>query len=256
MEYTISPIKVIVVDDEPHSIDTLQVMLQKKFPEVEVLAGCNSVAEASKCIDRLQPELVFLDVEMPHQSGFDLLKQYEKLPFEVIFTTAYEKYAIRAIKFSALDYLLKPFSIRELGEALERYKNKVTGYQEQREKLEVLIENMRCLQHTQRKIALPSLHGLLFVQVQDIVRCESEGNYTKVYFSNKSSQVVSRSLKEFEDLLEEMGFFRVHHSHLINLQHLQAYLQGEGGFALMSDGAQVEISRRRKADFLKKTARF
>lgn len=257
-----SEIKAIIVDDEQHCIDALQTMLQKKCPEVTVLGGVNSVKEAKELIMELQPDVVFLDVEMPHQNGFELLKMFDKITFDVIFTTAYEQYALKAIKFNALDYLLKPFSVKELQDAVQkcivrRNSNAANGQQETTTSpLEVFLQNMKTMHQTHKKIALPTINGLVFMPVQNIVRCESTGNYTRIFFTDKKNLMVSRPLKEFEELLTDVDFFRVHNSHLINLQQMQSYIQGEGGFALMSDGTQVEISRRRKADFLKKAMQF
>lgn len=257
-----SEIKAIIVDDEQHCIDALQTMLQKKCPEVTVLGGVNSVKEAKELIMEVQPDVVFLDVEMPHQNGFELLKMFDKITFDVIFTTAYEQYALKAIKFNALDYLLKPFSVKELQDAIQKCVSRRTaaGNSTQPEMntspLEVFLQNMKTLHQTHKKIALPTINGLVFMPVQNIVRCESTGNYTRIFFTDKKNLMVSRPLKEFEELLTDVDFFRVHNSHLINLQQMQSYIQGEGGFALMSDGTQVEISRRRKADFLKKAMQF
>lgn len=252
-----SEIKAIIVDDEQHCIDALQTMLQKKCPEVTVLGGVNSVKEAKDLITELQPDVVFLDVEMPHQNGFELLKLFDKITFDVIFTTAYEQYALKAIKFNALDYLLKPFSVKELQDAVQKCISRRNGQPEtSTSPLEVFLQNMKTLHQTHKKIALPTINGLVFMPVQNIVRCESTGNYTRIFFTDKKNLMVSRPLKEFEELLTDVDFFRVHNSHLINLQQMQSYIQGEGGFALMSDGTQVEISRRRKADFLKKAMQF
>lgn len=253
-----SEIKAIIVDDEQHCIDALQAMLQKKCPEVTVLAGVNSVEEARRVIDELAPDLVFLDVEMPHQNGFELLKQYDRIQFDVIFTTAYEQYALKAIKFNALDYLLKPFSVQDLQEALRKFQERRAGKSTDPAiaPLEVFLQNMKTMQQSNRKIALPTINGLVFMPVQNIVRCESTGNYTKLFFTDRKQLLVSKPLKEFEELLTDVDFFRVHNSHLINLQQMESYIQGEGGFALMSDGTQVEVSRRRKADFLKKAMQF
>jgi two-component system LytT family response regulator len=252
-----SEIKAIIVDDEQHCIDALQTMLQKKCPEVTVLGGVNSVKDAKDLIEAVQPDVVFLDVEMPHQNGFELLKLFDKITFDVIFTTAYEQYALKAIKFNALDYLLKPFSVKELQDAISKCvsrRNSQSG--EQTSPIEVFLQNMKTLHQTHKKIALPTINGLVFMPVQNIVRCESTGNYTRIFFTDKKNLMVSRPLKEFEELLTDVDFFRVHNSHLINLQQMQSYIQGEGGFALMSDGTQVEVSRRRKADFLKKAMQF
>ncbi|MEZ2442420.1 LytR/AlgR family response regulator transcription factor [Chitinophaga sp. RCC_12] len=253
-----SEIKAIIVDDEQHCIDALQTMLQKKCPGVQVIGWAKSVREAKEMIDELQPDLVFLDVEMPYQNGFELLKLFEKVYFDVIFTTAYEQYALKAIKFNALDYLLKPFSVKELQDALEKCREKKLNRPKDQgiSPMEVFLQNMKTIQQTHKKIALPTINGLVFMPVQNIVRCESTGNYTRIFFTDKKNLMVSRPLKEFEELLSDVDFFRVHNSHLINMQQMQSYIQGEGGFALMSDGTQVEVSRRRKAEFLKKAMQF
>lgn len=252
-----SEIRTIIVDDEQHCIEALHTMLTKKCPDVTVLAGVKSVQEARGIIDELRPDLVFLDVEMPHQNGFELLKQYDRIPFDVIFTTAYEQYALKAIKFNALDYLLKPFSIQELQDALSKFQERRTNKPEPgMAPLEMFLQNMKTLQQTNKKIALPTINGLVFMPVQQIVRCESTGNYTRIFFTDRKQLLVSKPLKEFEELLTDVDFFRVHNSHLINLQQMDSYIQGEGGFALMSDGTQVEVSRRRKADFLRKAMHF
>jgi two-component system, LytTR family, response regulator len=253
-----SEIKAIIVDDEQHCIDALRTMLQKKCPEVTVLGGVNSVKEAKELISEVQPDLVFLDVEMPHQNGFELLKLFDRITFDVIFTTAYEQYALKAIKFNALDYLLKPFSVKELQDAVHKCISRRSGQpaEVQSSPIDVFLQNMKTLHQTHKKIALPTINGLVFMPVQNIVRCESTGNYTRIFFTDKKNLMVSRPLKEFEELLTDVDFFRVHNSHLINMQQMQSYIQGEGGFALMSDGTQVEVSRRRKADFLKKAMQF
>lgn len=254
-----SEIRAIIVDDEQHCIDALQTMLQKKCPGVEVIGTAKSVKEAKEQIDEKHPDLVFLDVEMPYQNGFELLKQFEKVNFDVIFTTAYEQYALKAIKFNALDYLLKPFSIKELQDALEKSRERKSSRVKElnvQTPMDVFLQNMKTLQQSHKKIALPTINGLVFMPVQNIVRCESTGNYTRIFFTDKKNLMVSRPLKEFEELLSDVDFFRVHNSHLINMQQMQSYIQGEGGFALMSDGTQVEVSRRRKAEFLKKAMQF
>ncbi|WP_343692224.1 LytTR family DNA-binding domain-containing protein [Chitinophaga sp.] len=253
-----SEIKAIIVDDEQHCIDALQTMLAKKCPEVTVLGGVNSVKAAKELIDEVHPDVVFLDVEMPHQNGFELLKLFDKINFNIIFTTAYEQYALKAIKFNALDYLLKPFSVKELQDAVQKCVSRKNVQQPEagNSPLDVFLQNMKTLHQTHKKIALPTINGLVFMPVQNIVRCESTGNYTRIFFTDKKNLMVSRPLKEFEELLTDVDFFRVHNSHLINLQQMQSYIQGEGGFALMSDGTQVEVSRRRKADFLKKAMQF
>lgn len=249
------PLNILIVDDEQHCVDTLQSMLQRKFPELPPANGRNSVSAARRFMEEETPDLVFLDIEMPHQNGFELFHKLERISFDVIFTTAYEHYALKAIKFNALDYLLKPFSISELEAAVRKFIHKKQTH-EVNPSLEAFLYNLRALNQTNKKIALPAINGLTFVPVHTIIRCESLGNYTRIHFTGKTNLLVSKSLKDFEFLLEDMDFFRVHHSHLINMQQIRSYIQGEGGYAVMSDGSHVEISRRRKAEFLKKAAQF
>ncbi len=247
--------EVLIVDDEPHCIDTLKTMLQLQFPGYLKVSSCKGVQQALKHIAAHEPDLIFLDVEMPHQNGFDLLKSLRRIPFDVVFTTAYEHYAIKAIKFNALDYLLKPFSMQDLEKAVERFREKRSHKRVSTDPaLDAFLYNLQMPTFSRKKISLPTMEGLIFVPVEEIIRCESSGNYTKIYFTQGPPQVISRSLKEFEYLLDDMGFFRVHHSHLVNLQHVSRYIQGEGGFVKMTDGSMVEISRRKKAEFLKKAA--
>ncbi len=182
-----------------------------------------------------------------------MLQQLSTIDFEVIFTTAYEKYAIQAIKFSALDYLLKPFSLEELTIAVQHYEQKVNKKQSATQ-FETLFYNLRNMQKNVKKIALPTSNGLMIIQLSDIVRCQADANYTNFFLTNKKKLVISKTLKEFEELLHEYDFIRVHHSHLINLHHVQNYARGEGGTITLSDGSQVDVSRRKKDEFLSRLA--
>jgi two-component system LytT family response regulator len=248
-------LQVLLVDDEQHCIDTLRSMLKRIHPEWTSVKSCNSAASAKEMILRFKPRLVFLDVEMPHQNGFDLLTSLQKISFDIIFTTAYEHYAIKAIKFNALDYLLKPFSLSDLEKAIQKFLEKrnqpITAPDPA---MDIFLSNLQQTTPFSKKIALSTFRGLIFVPLENIIRCEAKDNYSKVYITDGSSQVVSKTLKEFEYLLEDMNFFRVHYSHLINLQHVQKYVHGNGGYVLMSDGSSIEVSRRRKPEFLKKAA--
>lgn len=246
---------ILIIDDEQHCVETLQAMLKVNYPDWSRIRHCNSTASARELIPGFQPDLIFLDVEMPHQNGFDLLKSLTKVNFDVIFTTAHENYAIKAIKFNALDYLLKPYSMQELESAIDRFlvkRNRSPAYPNPA--METFLSNLQQPGSRPKKIALSTLQGLIFVPLEHIIRCEARDNYSKVYLNDGTSHVVSKTLKEFEYLLEEMQFFRVHYSHLINLQHMRKYIQGNGGYVLMSDGSSIEVSRRRKPEFLKRTA--
>lgn len=250
------PPRILIVDDEIHCLETLQTMLQRKYPSFTQIMGATSVAIAREMIGKYAPELIFLDVEMPHQNGFDLLKSLERVPFDVIFTTAYDQYAIKAIKFNALDYLLKPFSMKELDAAVQKYIHKRGNALAADHTREGLKATLKQPPNPPKKIALPSLRGRTFVPVEQIIRCEARDNYSKVYLTDGTTHLVSKTLKEFEYLLDDRQFFRVHYSHLINLQHISKYIQGNGGHVLMSDGSSIEVSRRRKPEFLRRSSQL
>ncbi len=246
-------IKVIIVEDEERSRDALKEMLKGHFRNAEVIAACKNVEEAKVAIELNQPDLIFLDVELGDKTGFDLLRQLNKITFDVIFTTGYEKYAVQAIKCSALDFLIKPFSISDLQEALKRYEEKHER-QHSSEQFETLFHNLKHLNADAKKIALPTLNGLIIISVKDIIRCESDVNYTTFHMVTKNKLLVAKTLKEFEELLHDYDFIRVHNSHLINLHHVKKYTRGEGGIVTMADGAEVDVSRRKKDEFLKRLA--
>lgn len=244
-------IKAIIVDDEKKFSDSLNEMITEIFQDkLVVLARCKSVKEAVHAIKIHRPHLVFLDIEMPPGNGFQVLEQIEDKNFEVIFTTAFDQYAVKAIKFSALDFLLKPFGVDDLSAALKRYDEKTLKDKTQKQ-YEVLLHNLKNVSDPARKIALPTLNGFSVVSLSEIVRCQADNNYTDFHFTNKTKNVISKPLKEFEELLEEHHFFRVHQSHLINLRHVVNYTKGEGGTVRMSDGSEIEVSRRKKDEFLK-----
>ncbi|MEO8209834.1 MAG: LytTR family DNA-binding domain-containing protein [bacterium] len=214
------------------------------------MAKCKNVKEAVHAIKLHHPDLVFLDIEMPPDNGFQVLEALEDKNFEIIFTTAFDQYAIKAIKFSALDFLLKPFGANDLIEAMKRYDEKIKKEISQKQ-YEVLLYNLKNVSDPAKRIALPTLNGFNVVSLSDIVRCKADNNYTDFYFTNKTKTVVSKPLKEFDDLLEDHSFLRIHQSHLINLQHVVNYSKGEGGTVKMSDGSVIEVSRRKKDEFLK-----
>lgn len=246
---------VLIVDDERTCVETLEAMLKKKHAGWTRVRHCASVREARQLIPAFQPDLVFLDVEMPYENGFDLLTSLPEVNFEVVFTTAHENYAIKAIKFNALDYLLKPYSMQELTTAVERFlARRGSARQGTSPAMESFLSNLQQSAVRPKKMALPTLKGLIFVPLENIIRCEASDNYSKVYTTDGTVHVVSKTLKEFEYLLEDLQFFRVHYSHLINLGHMRRYVQGNGGYVLMTDGSRIEVSRRRKAEFLKKAA--
>ena len=246
-------IKVIIIEDQKHSRDLLENMLLQHFKNVEIQAVCKNTAEGKTAIEDLQPDLVLTDIELEKNAVFSMLQELSNINFEVIFITAHEQYAIQAIKFSAIDYLLKPFTPEDLSEAVKRYEQK-KDKQQSAGQFHTLFHNLKHIQKDAKKIALPTTSGLTIVPLKEIIRCEADVNYTNFFLTTKSKMVVAKTLKEFEDLLNEYDFIRVHNSHLINLHHIKNYTRGEGGTVSMTDGAQVDVSRRKKEEFLKRLA--
>ena len=247
-------LKAVIIDDEPNAREKMQLLLEKYCRDVTVVASAADAAAGAAAIEQQQPDLVFLDIEMPVLSGFDMLKQLPLINFEIIFTTAHDHYAIKAIKFSALDYLLKPIDLDQLQEAvkkaIDRRKEKNSARQYQ-----TLRENLGKEQASMDQMAIPSQTGMIFIKVQDILHCEADSNYTRIFLSNGQKIVSSRTLKEYEDLLDEQGFIRIHHSHLVNKNHIAEYIKGEGGQVRMKDGTTLTVSRRKKEEVLERLKR-
>lgn len=239
----------IIIDDEPAAQDVLLRMLSLRFQQFRILQICSSVKEGIEAIQKHRPNLIFLDVQMPPGTGFDVLQATRDVTYDVIFTTSYEEYAIHAFKVSALDYLLKPFAPEQLEIAIEKFKEKSLN-SHNRQHIESLLQNIHPSNRQSGRIALPSSKGYIFVLSDSIVRCEADNNYTTIFMKDKTKHLVSRTLKEFEELLKPYGFFRVHASHLINLDCVAEYIKGEGGQVKLSDGSVVEVSRRKKEEFI------
>ena len=243
-------IKAIIIDDERHSCDALKMLLDKCCPQIVVTAICNSGEEGIKKIGELNPQLIFLDIEMPHLNGFQMLEQLTTINFEIIFTTSYDQYAITAFKFSALDYLLKPVDREELQKAVQKVSSKITPPVSQQ--LEILLQKINQPAMTVQRIALPTMQGLEFVPVDSIISCSSSNNYTEFLLKDKKKLLVSRTLKEVEDMLAEHSFLRVHNSHVVNLNAITRYVKGEGGYLVMTDASSVDVSRSRKELLMQK----
>lgn len=239
-------IKTLIVDDEGKSRNTLATMLSRYCSGITVAAAAANMHDGLEAIAAEAPELVFLDVSMPGGSGFDLLEQLSFIPFEIIFTTAYNEYALQAIKASAVDYLLKPLNIQELQQAVQKATVRIT---EKRQ----LQQAQRLLRQDERKItdriAIPVGNGLQFVPLQQIVRLSAKGSYTEIYMAG-THILSSKPLKDYEDILPPGSFFRAHHSHIINLAYISHYHRGDGGYVTMQDGSVIDISRRKKKEFL------
>lgn len=243
-------IKAIIVDDEPYCCETLSILLDRYCPQVEVTGSYHSAMQALGPIREQQPQLLFLDIEMPRMNGFELLEKVKDLSFELIFTTSYDQYAIKAIRFSALDYLLKPIDREELQRSVQKVEQRLRTPLSQQ--LDLLFQKLQSPSHLFSKIAIPTLEGLQMVAVDSIVHCASDSNYTILLLKDKQRVVASRTLKEIEELLEDYSFLRVHHSSLVNLNEVCKYVKGEGGYLVMSDGTSVNVSRSRKEGLLKK----
>ena len=239
-----------IVDDEPYSCEALVTLLERYCPDVKVLDIRYSAASALKSINEQKPQILFLDIEMPHMNGFELLEKLSEIDFELIFTTSYDQYAIKAIRFSALDYLLKPIDWEELKKAVQKAVNSMQHPLPQQ--IEVLLQKLNHPTIAVNKIAIPTMEGLQMVLVETIISCESDRNYTVLFLKNGQKIIASRTLKEIEEMLDDYSFARVHHSHLVNLNEVEKYMKGEGGYLLMSNGTTVDVSRSRKEILLKK----
>ena len=241
-------IKAILVDDEAHCNQSLEIELNEYCPEVSVIATYTSGEEAIEGIRKLRPDLVFLDIEMPWINGFELLKRVGKLDFEVIFITAYDTYAIEAFRYCAIDYLLKPIQSDLLQEAVEKVRSKKKNNFNE-EKLSALLHNMERDQQS-IKIVLPTSNSLEVVEVDEIVRCQSENNYSHVFLADGSKIFLAKSLKDIENIIRSPKFLRVHQSHLINTNYIKRYVRSDGGYILMKDESQISVSKAKKDNLM------
>jgi two-component system LytT family response regulator len=245
-------IRAIIVDDEQHCSNRLNDLINRYCKNTVQITGVfDSVETALTGINELKPELVFLDVQLHELTGFDLLEQIPSINFEVIFTTAYDNYAIKAFKFSAVDYLLKPVDPDDLLTAIDKLQ-KVLQQHDLSEKFNALFHNLKSGHGVSKKITVPTSKGLMFLPVNDIIRCEADVNYTTIYLKDKQQLMVAKTLKEFDDMLADHQFFRIHNSHLINLDYIKSYHKGKGGYVTLADNTSLEVSTRRKDLFLKK----
>jgi two-component system LytT family response regulator len=241
-------VRSIVVDDELKSRESLKILLEDFCENAEVLALCQNVEEGVRAIEEHKPDVVFLDIQMQRETGFDLLARIKPINFEVVFTTAHSEYAIKAFKFSAIDYLLKPIDIEELKKALDKVDKKLHSNISAR--LEQLVQNLKPSAGQNYKLALPTSDGLIFVKIEEIIYCEASSNYTQIFTHDGKKHVVSRTLKEYEDLLVDHNFFRIHNSFLINLNSIKKYVRGEGGYVIMENDKSLDVSKRKKEGFL------
>ncbi len=243
-------IKTIIVDDEPYCCETLEIMIGKFCPELTIEAILHSGAEAIEALAQFSPQLVFLDIEMPYMNGFEFLEKVHSINFGLVFTTSYDQYAIKAIRFSALDYLLKPIDREELITAVAKVSKSIQSPTELQ--LELLLQKFNTPKNPIKRIALPTMEGLQMVEMDAIISCSSDSNYTNFFLKNNKKLTASRTMKDVEELLSDYSFLRVHNSFLVNLNEIHKYFKGEGGYLVMSDGTNIDVSRSRKEMLLQK----
>ncbi len=244
-------IQAIIIDDEKKCISLLEKMLKEQFPDIQIAAVTAQPEDGIKLIRQLEPDLVFMDIEMPRKNGFEVLEATKDIAYDIIFTTAYNQYAIKAIRFSALDYLLKPIDETELTQAVQRFKTKHQSASRQQQ-IDLLFSNLRNFTQPYSKLSVATSEGVIFINIPDILFCEATGSYTTLHLKNNDKLVTSKTLKDFEELLETHSFYRTHHSYIINLNEIKRYIKGDGGSVLMSNTAELPVSKRKKDEFLKK----
>lgn len=243
----------VIIDDEPKGRIALKQKLTDYCPDIKIVGEAENGVEGIDAISRYDPNIVFLDIEMPGMNGFEMLTQLPAKRFHLIFTTAYDHYAIRAIKYAAFDYLLKPIDIEELKSTIARV-SAVPEPPQHTDRLETLQKNLLSKPFL-NKLAIPTHDGLLFFDIQTIVNLEAQSNYTMIFFADSTKLLASRTLKEFEEILPENLFFRTHNSYIINLNFIKRYIRGDGGQVEMTNGSHIIVSRSRKEDFLKTIGR-
>lgn len=248
-------IRTIIIEDEQKSRDLLDTMIRKNCPDLEIIGQAADVAQGIELIRTAKPDLVFLDISMPNGTGFEVLEKVSDLSFELIFATASDQHALKAIKYSACDYLLKPIDSDELIQAVNKVIKKKKN-PSATDNLQFLIEHLKRTDENFQKITLPTGNAYEIVNIRDIIRCEADGSYTTFYLNDKRKLVISAGLKHYEELLPEIDFIRVHHHHLINMNHVLRFLKEDGGYAIMSDGSKIEISRRKKEAFMDRLNRI
>jgi len=242
-------IRTLLIDDETYSRQTLKSLITDLFPKLEVIGDAGDIEEGIEAIESLKPDLVFLDVHLKSGTGFDILKQLKNINFEIIFVTAHDEYAISAFQFAAFGYLLKPLVVSELTQVVHRLIEKRNTQNDQNKRIKILIENYS--EGVVKKIVVQNISGFQVLNLQEILYLEGEVNYTKFYLRDGKTILISKTLKEYENLLKEQGFLRIHQSYLINLHHVVQYIKGEGGQVVMSNRQELPVSRRKKSAFLK-----
>lgn len=245
-------VKVAIIDDEENSRDTLKGKLDLFCPEVEIAGEAGTVSDGITLITETKPDALFLDIKLAGESGFDILDEVARNPDlnpEIVFITAHDEYAIKAIKFSALDYLLKPIDPEELVKAIRKIEDQ-KGIPRHAANLNVLVENIRQASDSPKKIVVPTSDGMHVIKLSDIIRLESSSNYTTFFLNNEKSLLASKTLKEFDNMLSGYNFSRIHKSHLVNMNYLKRYVQTDGGYLILEDGSKIPVANRKKEHLL------
>lgn len=240
--------KAIIIEDEVNCSRTLEMLLHKYVKDVEVLACCKDGKEGLDAIQLLKPDLVFLDIEMPHMTGLEMLEKLNTIDFHLVFTTSYNQYALKAFRYSAIDYLLKPVSTEELLQAMDKVRKYATTAIQQ---VDHLLKQLQQKQSVS-KIALPTMEGFQMIPVENIISCEADDNYTILHLRDGKTMVVTYTLGDAEEILKDFSFLRVHRGYVVNLNEIERYVKGEGGYLVMSDGSSIDVSRSRKEGLLKR----
>ncbi len=244
--------KAIIIDDEPDCVRLLALQLKMYCPLVEVVAQCSDSKEGLNKILELQPDIVFLDIEMPVINGFQMLEKAGEINFHLVFVTAYDKFAVKAFRYSALDYLLKPIDAKDLVSAVDKATKR---YLPDKQQLNLLKQQLRAGEKLHPdKIALPYQNGVTFVEINSIVYCESNSNYTRLHLINRQEYTVAKTLGDIQEVLEERNFLRVHRQYLVNLNHIKRYVRGEGNYLIMTDDANIPVARNQKERLVEKFA--
>lgn len=241
--------RTVLVDDEHHCLQVLKRLLAD-YKDLKICATACTLNEAYFAIQKFNPEIVFLDIQLEEKNAFDLLNMFREINFKIIFTTGYQNYAVKAFKYSAVDYLLKPINRRQLKNALEKIKDP-PELQNLTQQLATLKANFSSVNPTLHKLAIPTPQGLSLIEIDDIMKCEAHSNYTDIFMLNERKITITKPLKQVEELLKDHNFFRVHQSHLVNLKYVLRYYKGKGGYVELIDGSTVSVSVRKKEDLLK-----
>lgn len=248
-------IKAVLIDDEKNALEMMEWLLKTYCPQVTIAAMCNNATAGIEAINRHQPQVVFLDIEMPKMNGFHMLEQFDKLFFDVVFCTAYDQFAIKAFRYSAINYLLKPVDPEDLIQTVQRIEEKTSV--PTREQFQLLLQQIKQpVKTAPQRIALTTGEGLTFVPTSEIIYCEAESNYTNVVLASGKKILVSKTLRDIDDALSGDDFYRVHSSYLINLNHIKKFVRVDGGYLIMDNDATINISRSRKQEFMEMFSRF